>query len=374
MLKLVVTIDTQDQHKNYTYEGDDAIILIGRESKNTLQIPMTTVSRQHCKISLLSQQYFLEDLNSSHGTYLNEQKIEPGEKKLLRDQDKIKISKATIFVSIEQTDLLKMNVPADASTEIITQKALQEMIEKIGKQEGQEDLPRLVITSGPDEGKTFYFKGALVNCIIGRSRESDLVVNDNNASRRHANIKKDSNGIYFQCLGPKNPTIINGQTVNKNAYRLLKDRDEIVIGHVKIVFIDPHAEILDKLLKDIPGFEPPKDKEPAVETPSDSEEEESSVSNSLEQSSESKEQDAAPETKEEQASAVSLEEQAKEEPQQNKNENQEQAAVELPDPKQDPAIKKIQTKTNTLKSKEIVIIMVLGAILLIGIVVLLLLI
>jgi predicted component of type VI protein secretion system len=108
--------------------------------------------------------------------------------------------------------------------------------------------------SGPDEGNKFYLRGPMVECVLGRSRESDLVVNDPNASRRHGLVKKDYNGIFYQCLGAKNLAQINGKDVPRNGTKRLRDRDEIQIGSVRILFIDPDAELLQSL-SEIPGFE-----------------------------------------------------------------------------------------------------------------------
>ncbi|MBC7793023.1 MAG: FHA domain-containing protein, partial [Clostridia bacterium] len=78
--------------------------------------------------------------------------------------------------------------------------------------------------------------------------------------RRHARIKRDWNGFLAEDVGSKNGVLVNDQLVKKS--RRLKDRDELTIGPVKVVFIDPDADLL-RALEDVDGF--PKDEhEPEV--------------------------------------------------------------------------------------------------------------
>jgi len=54
------------------------IIYIGRSKDNDIQMNNLTVSRNHLKIMNKRGRYFIEDLNSTNGTYLDGEYIEPG--------------------------------------------------------------------------------------------------------------------------------------------------------------------------------------------------------------------------------------------------------------------------------------------------------
>ena len=68
---------------------------------------------------------------------------------------------------------------------------------------------------------------------IGRLPESTIVVNDPNASRRHAEIRRSGNDVVVVDLNSTNGTRVNGATVRE---RVLDDGDQIVIGTTVLRF------------------------------------------------------------------------------------------------------------------------------------------
>ena len=68
---------------------------------------------------------------------------------------------------------------------------------------------------------------------IGRSRDCDLRIADLNASRRHAELRKDEGEYWIVDLGSMNGTLVNGQRVERER---LSDGDRITLGSTEIVF------------------------------------------------------------------------------------------------------------------------------------------
>jgi pSer/pThr/pTyr-binding forkhead associated (FHA) protein len=61
-----------------SFELKAPIIYVGRSEDNDIQIKNDTVSRKHLKIVRRGKKYFITDLKSRNGTYLNGDYITPG--------------------------------------------------------------------------------------------------------------------------------------------------------------------------------------------------------------------------------------------------------------------------------------------------------
>jgi hypothetical protein len=68
---------------------------------------------------------------------------------------------------------------------------------------------------------------------IGRSRESELVVDDPNVSRSHAEIRKTIEGWMIVDLGSTNGVKVNGKRVQEE---VLRPGDKITLGLVELEF------------------------------------------------------------------------------------------------------------------------------------------
>jgi hypothetical protein len=69
--------------------------------------------------------------------------------------------------------------------------------------------------------------------IIGRLAESDIVLADPGASRRHAEVRRDHGGYVITDLGSTNGTMVNEATIGE---RPLEEGDRITIGRTVLEF------------------------------------------------------------------------------------------------------------------------------------------
>ena len=70
--------------------------------------------------------------------------------------------------------------------------------------------------------------------VIGRSSSCEIVLEDPNASRRHAAVRPVPGGWQLEDLGSTNGVNLNGLKLNASA--LLKSGDRIALGHTELVF------------------------------------------------------------------------------------------------------------------------------------------
>ena len=82
-----------------TVETDRDEITIGRKKSNNIDIDNLQVSNKHARIVKHAGNYFIEDLKSTNGTFLNNEKIV---KEPLRDKDIITIGKHTLVIHFEK--------------------------------------------------------------------------------------------------------------------------------------------------------------------------------------------------------------------------------------------------------------------------------
>ena len=77
-------------------EIDQDEITIGRNEDNDIRIDNMAVSGNHARITRDQDDYYIEDLNSTNGTFVNEEKIR---KRILYEDDEITIGKHTIIIN-----------------------------------------------------------------------------------------------------------------------------------------------------------------------------------------------------------------------------------------------------------------------------------
>lgn len=85
----------------------------------------------------------------------------------------------------------------------------------------------LVFRSGPDAGREVAVQGE--RFVVGRKRDCDLVLQDSEASRRHASLTLTTDGgAVLEDLGTLNGTYVNGRRIE--APTLLRGGEQIRIG------------------------------------------------------------------------------------------------------------------------------------------------
>ena len=86
---------------------------------------------------------------------------------------------------------------------------------------GGESQPRLICSDGRS------FAVGDLPLIIGRSPDVEVVVNDSNVSRQHAEVWRTSEGVAIRDLQSTNGTYVNGHRVTAVS---LSPRDDVTVG------------------------------------------------------------------------------------------------------------------------------------------------
>ena len=84
------------------YELTRPEIIIGRHPNVDISIPSPAVSRLHARLTREGEGYFLEDLGSSNGTFLNSERLL--ERRLLKAGDQVRFGQAINLTYEAPTD------------------------------------------------------------------------------------------------------------------------------------------------------------------------------------------------------------------------------------------------------------------------------
>ena len=93
-------------------------------------------------------------------------------------------------------------------------------------------MAQLIGMSEEVKGKVFGLTRDEI--IIGRRKESNIMLDASSVSGRHCMIRKDSNKFFVRDLGSTNGTRLNGRDVNVDLR--LRPKDLLQVGAVELIF------------------------------------------------------------------------------------------------------------------------------------------
>lgn len=180
------------------YELDDDTISIGRGSKNDIVIRDNEVSREHCTLRRVVDDYEVEDLTSSNGTFINGQRVNTPW--LLQNGAIVELGDS-ITMEYDRGVLAKSdNMGMNAESVPFT---------------SGEPVFRysLMITMGPDTGNIYPLNGLIIT--VGRDLSNDIVIQDPEISRFHMRLRRDADGYTVEDMGSTNGTYVNNVEVTQ---------------------------------------------------------------------------------------------------------------------------------------------------------------
>jgi ABC-type multidrug transport system ATPase subunit/ABC-type multidrug transport system permease subunit len=167
---------------------------LGRVPGNDIQIDSKVVSRQHARIVPVTGGYWIVDLGSRNGTLLNGERFY-GESRWLSNGDTIVVGGEPLRFLTGQETSFEASAPAAAATHAIR------------------------------------FAGDRLT--IGRDEGNDVVLDDPNVSRFHAEVLRRDGQMEVRDLTSRNGTRVNGQPARRAA---LQTGSEIGIGPYRLIF------------------------------------------------------------------------------------------------------------------------------------------
>jgi ABC-type multidrug transport system ATPase subunit/pSer/pThr/pTyr-binding forkhead associated (FHA) protein len=195
--------------------------VIGRSDAADLVVPHPEVSQRHARIVFQEGQYFIEDLGSRNGTFLNGDPM--GGLRALKDGDEIFLGPNIILVftqaEVGKVESLEQLVAAGSGAN----KTLLDLEAGAATPPVRPAAPpTLVVTLAGQEAVEYSLTKEVIT--LGRADDNDIVIPSMIVSRHHAVLTLTANGYEIQILsGATNTLTCQGRPVTER--RLLADGD-----------------------------------------------------------------------------------------------------------------------------------------------------
>lgn len=172
--------------------------VLGRDEAAAVSIPLDGVSREHARIKWDGKGWWLEDLKSTNGTFVNGEKVM---REKLQHLDVISLGRSADLVFL----LRSIDAAAAPTRTGVVRAALVEA----------------------EDGTVHEI--AVGEFTLGRSSACNVVANENAVSKVHARIERSADQLLLEDLSSSNGTFVNGTRVRT---AVLRDTDTLELANV----------------------------------------------------------------------------------------------------------------------------------------------
>jgi pSer/pThr/pTyr-binding forkhead associated (FHA) protein len=241
-------------------------LTIGRQAGVHLLIDEPSVSRRHAVISYINRQYMVQDMGSTNGTFVNNERIELAQPCIVQPNDILRFGNiATFKFLLRPSNLANLiNATSNRSSVLQTDDTIAHLNRAVQGQpvlnfDGTlsspgieqpvpasvvaafKEVPALIIMPLSSDGSNslppwVYLLKPNKLIAIGRERGNTIELSDPVVSRHHAELFLASKGCYIRDLGSSNGVIINQIRIERPQH--LSHGDRIKLGNTTIFFID----------------------------------------------------------------------------------------------------------------------------------------
>jgi len=208
---------------------DKERVVLGRKPDNDIQVDNLAVSGQHAAIITILNDSFLEDLESTNGTFINGKLVK---KHALKDGDVIQIGKHELkYVNdnassgdeddFEKTMIIRPGMASHAAATAKAEEAPAEPAAASAPTSSEVPVGKIQVLSGPGTGKELALTKALIT--LGRPGVQVAV------------ITRRPQGYFITHVEGSHP-VVNEQSIGAQAHAL-KDNDVIELAGVKMQFM-----------------------------------------------------------------------------------------------------------------------------------------
>lgn len=202
-----------DNRQSPVWLADERFTL-GSDASNDLVLNDAGIASFHAELRLDNRFYYLTDLSSPGGTFVNEEKI--GDRYQIRSGDRVRLG------------LLELEIVDPA---------------KVGAKVALAPRWLLQVIKGENQGHKYHITGSMT---FGRSVKCELCFSDAELSRRHAEFYLKGDSLEVKDLASANGLMVNRAKVST---AVLQPGDQVQLGSTTLLVIGPKVhtpEIVDE--------------------------------------------------------------------------------------------------------------------------------
>jgi ABC transport system ATP-binding/permease protein len=265
----------------------NSVWIIGSSPDCEIRVDKPFVSGKHCRLRLHDNQFLLEDLGSTNGTFVNARRLEPNSPIQVSPQDQLTLGPQhpmpwpvllQVAEKASQAGLLTIGRAPDCEIQLdypmiswlharITREGKQWIIEDLKSRNGtalnqiDNKIQRAALQPTDDiylgsykiaasrilterrlaQGESAFervrFQGDRM--VLGRDPSCDYSLNFPEISWHHAALLRTAEGIYVEDLDSRNGTYINGARINGKV--LIRPGQEIGLGSFRFQLLEDGA-------------------------------------------------------------------------------------------------------------------------------------
>ena len=182
-----------------TLTFDAPRVVLGRGEGCEVRLPDVSVSHRHASLRQRGVEWTLVDEGSANGTRVGREKLGVQAPRRLAGRELVRLGRMWVELVVGTA------APTSGATAAAKEAAIDLVIERLAR-EGEETRPVVRVVAGPDEGRTLTIDAEVAT--IGRSREATLVIDEPEASRRHASVRRAGDALVVKDLGSKAGTLL----------------------------------------------------------------------------------------------------------------------------------------------------------------------
>ena len=207
-----------DNRQSPVWLADERFTL-GSDASNHLVLKDAGIAPFHAELRLDNRFYYLTDLSSPGGTFVNEEKI--GERYQIRSGDRVRLG------------LLELEIVDPA---------------KVGAKVALAPRWLLQVIKGENQGHKYHITGSMT---FGRSVKCELCFSDAELSRRHAEFYLKGDSLEVKDLASANGLMVNRAKV---ATAVLQPGDQVQLGSTTLLVIGPKIQTQELVDEDATVF------------------------------------------------------------------------------------------------------------------------